>query len=215
MSGKKSDILILQISNTTKGEKSSMANHQKSEEIAVNRHKIIAPILVAMDEKTDAAKIMLLKNEACEQGGIHRRTLGRWLDGYERHGFEGLKPRSRSNKRNGSIPEDLIREAILLRREVPGRSIEQIIEILEMEGKVPKGILKRTTLQDKLQKEGYSARQMKMYQSGGLAARRFQRKERGDLWHSDYSAYLSIPIILQTGAGTHAIACAPCIEQRK
>ena len=171
-----------------------MTNQQKPEEIAVSRHKIIAPILVAMEEKTDAAKLVMLRKEACEQNGIHRRTLGRWLDAYEQQGFEGLKPARRDKKGTGTVPEDLLAEAILLRREVPGRSIPQIIEILEMEGRAPAGLLKRTTLQDKLQEKGYSARQMKLYQSGGVAARRFQRKERGDLWHSDikYGPFLTI-----------------------
>jgi len=73
----------------------------------------------------------------------------------------------------------------LLHREVPGRSIQQIIEILEMEGKAGAGALKRTTLQDVLQERGYSARQMKLYQQQGVAARRFARLERNDLWHSD------------------------------
>jgi transposase InsO family protein len=56
------------------------------------------------------------------------------------------------------------------------------------------GFLKRTTLQDKLQERGYSARQMKLYQQGGLAARRFQRQERGDMWHSDikFGPFLTI-----------------------
>jgi len=170
-----------------------MKDKQKSEETAVNRYKVIAPILVAMEEKTDAAKLVVLKNEACQQNGIHRRTLGRWLDAYFQYGFEGLKPIDRSNSKPGAIPEELISEAILLRREVPSRSIPQIIEILEMEGKAPAGLLKRTTLQDKLQERGYSARQMKMYQQSGLAARRFQRRERGDLWHSDikYGPFLT------------------------
>jgi transposase-like protein len=162
-----------------------MKDTRKSEEIAVNRHKIIAAILAAMEEKADAAKLVLLKNEACEQNGIHRRTLGRWVDAYQQHGFVGLKPVGREGKARGAITEELIQAAILLRREVPGRSIPQIIEILEMEGKAPPGLLKRTTLQDKLQEKGYSARQMKMYQQGGLAARRFQRQNRGDMWHSD------------------------------
>ena len=162
-----------------------MANQRKAEETAVSRHKIIAPILAAMEEKADAAKIMLLKKEAYEQHGISRRTLMRWLTGYEESGFEGLKPKERTAEGSGPISEELITEAILLRREVPGRSIPQIIEILEMEGRAPVGLLKRTTLQDKLQERGYSARQMKMYQSGGLAARRWERQERGDMWHSD------------------------------
>ena len=171
-----------------------MKDTRKAEEIAVNRHKIIASIIAAMEENADAAKLMLLKNEVCEQNGIHRRTLGRWIDAYLERGFEGLKPMGRESRAPGAIPEALIQEAILLRREVPGRSVPQIIEILEMEGRAPPGLLKRTTLQDKLQEKGYSARQMKMYQQGGLAARRFQRKNRGDLWHSDikYAAFLTI-----------------------
>jgi len=171
-----------------------MKDRHKAEEIAVNRYKIIAPIVAAMEEKVDAAKLVLLKNEACKQNGIHRRTLGRWLDAHQQHGFEGLKPADRSSGKPGSISEELIKDAILLRREVPSRSVPQIIEILELEGRAPIGLLRRSTLQDKLQERGYSSRQMKMYQQGGLAARRFQRKERGDLWHSDikYGNFLTL-----------------------
>ena len=171
-----------------------MTDLRKPEEIAVNRHKIIAPILVAMEEKADAAKLVLLKKDACEQNGIHRRTFERWVASYQQQGFEGLKPVQRDRRNTSTIPEDLLAEAILLRREVPSRSIPQIIEILEMEGRVPVGFLKRTTLQDKLQERGYSARQMKLYQQGGLAARRFQRQERGDMWHSDikYGPFLTV-----------------------
>jgi transposase InsO family protein len=162
-----------------------MVDKRKPEEIAVERHKVIIPILIAMEERTDAAKLTLVKQEACRESGIHRRTLGRWLDAYQERGFEGLKPIQRGKTGPSVITEEVLAEAILLRREVPGRSIPQIIEILEMEGCVPEGTLKRTTLQDKLQERGYSSSQMRMYQQGGLAARRFQRRDRGDLWHSD------------------------------
>ena len=171
-----------------------MKDRRKAEEIAVNRYKVIAPIVAAVEEKVDAAKLVVLKKEACDQNGIHRRTLGRWLDAHQQYGFEGLKPTDRSSNKPGSIPEELIKDAILLRREVPSRSVPQIIEILELEGRAPVGLLKRSTLQDKLQERGYSSRQMKMYQQGGLAARRFQRRERGDLWHSDikYGKFLTL-----------------------
>ena len=162
-----------------------MKDKRKPEEIAVNRHKIIAPIVIAMEERVDSAKLLQLRKGVCDQNGISRRTLERWLSGYEQQGFNGLKPLEKRYTGPVVIPEELISEAILLRREIPGRSIPQIIEILEMEGKAPVGLLKRTTLQDKLQERGYSARQMKMYQQSGLAARRFQMRERGDLWHSD------------------------------
>jgi len=77
-------------------EENSMADQRKAEEIAVNRHKIIAPIIAAMEEKSDTAKLVLLKKETCIQNGISRRTLGRWLAEYSQHGFEGLKPVARS-----------------------------------------------------------------------------------------------------------------------
>jgi transposase InsO family protein len=181
-------------SKSEQKEGNSVRDTRKPEEIAVERHRMIAPILVAMDEKMDAAKLVLLRKETCRRNGIHRRTLGRWLDAYEQQGFEGLKPIQRGKFGPSVVTEELLAEAILLRREVPSRSIPQIIEILEMEGRVPAGVLKRTTLQDKLQEQGYSSRQMKMYQQGGLAARRFQRRNRGDLWHSDikYGPLLTI-----------------------
>lgn len=171
-----------------------MADRQKPEETAVNRYKIIAPIIAAMEEKADGAKLVMLKKEVCINAGISIRTLRRWLTGYRQNGFDGLKPAERIGGSPCVIPEDLIAEAILLRREVPSRSIPQIIEILEMEGRAPTGFLKRTTLQDKLQERGYSARQMKLYQQGGVAARRFQRLERGDMWHSDikFGPFLTI-----------------------
>ena len=130
-----------------------MADLRKPEEIAVNRNKIIAPILIAMEEKADAAKLVLLKKEACAQNGIHRRTFERWVASYQQQGFEGLKPAQRDRRNPGVIPEDLLAEAILLRREVPSRSIPQIIEILEMEGRAPAGFIKRTTLQDKRKRQ--------------------------------------------------------------
>ena len=164
-----------------------MSEARKPEEIALERHKIIAPILLAESGNADQALLVQIRREACLRSGISRRTLHRWLDGYHELGFEGLKPALALKERQPgrSIPEELIQEAILLRREVPGRSIPQIIEILEMEERVEPGVLKRTTLQDALQNRGYSARQMKLYQQQGVAARRFARLERNDLWHSD------------------------------
>lgn len=162
-----------------------MVDRKKAEEIAVNRHKIITPVLIAMEEKADTAKVTQLKKDICRQNGISDRTLRRWLAEHRQNGFEGLKPMPRSASPSAAIPEELIQEAILLRREVPSRSVPQIIEILEMEGKAEVGFLKRTTLQDKLMERGYSTRQMKLYQQTGIAARRFVRSERNELWHSD------------------------------
>jgi len=63
-----------------------------------------------------------------------------------------------------------------------------------MEGKAPAGFLRRTTLQDRLREEGYSSAQMKLYRKPGVAARRFARSERGDMWQADikYGPYLKL-----------------------
>jgi hypothetical protein len=85
----------------------------------------------------------------------------------------------------GKFPAEWLAEAVQLRRELPSRSIAQIIDIMESEGTVPKGALKRTTLQENLAKAGYSTSRMKVYTQKTAAARWFQRSERNDLWQSD------------------------------
>jgi DNA-binding transcriptional ArsR family regulator len=140
-----------------------MIEMKKPEEIAVARHKIISGVLTAQDDGSEAAKIAQLKKEACLINGISRRTLERWLDSYSERGFEGLFPVQRIYHAPGAIPDTVISEAVFLRRELPSRSVSQIIEILEMEGAAPAGSVKRSTLQEHLAKHGYSARQMKQY----------------------------------------------------
>jgi len=168
-------------------------NIARQEEIALERYRVISPILTALEENTDSAAIGLLKSEACGQAGISRKTLSRWLSRYAKDGFDGLKYQGASGEPKRIIPGELVKEAILLRMEVPSRSVPQIIEILEMEGKAPAGLLKRSTLQDRLREEGYSSAQMKMYQKPGIAARRFARAERGDMWQSDIKfSYLKV-----------------------
>ena len=162
-----------------------MVNQGSREDTALNRYQVITPILWAMDAGEDPAKLTQVYKEVIEKSGVSRKTLKRWVDVYKSGGFDSLKPVERIYRGPDAIPDALIDEAVALRREVPGRSINSIIEILELEGKAPRGFIKRTTLQDKLTQRGYSTRQVKLYQQDGMAARRYARKERGDLWISD------------------------------
>ncbi|MDR1181311.1 MAG: helix-turn-helix domain-containing protein [Bacteroidales bacterium] len=145
-------------------------NPRTQDELALERYKIISPLLTASDEHADKGKIALLRAEACAGAGISRKTLKRWIDRYVRSGFDGLKYSPGTAARSKRISGELLQEAILLRREVPSRSVSQIIEILEMEGKAPPGFLKRSTLQDRFREMGYSAAQMKLYRTPGVAA---------------------------------------------
>lgn len=163
---------------------------QRREEIAVNRLKLIAPLT---DPALDPAKRQMLKEELCIQTGLSERTIRRYLNLYQEQGFEGLKPVLPGRGSHCVIPEDILQEAITLRREVPKRSINEIIRILEWEGKAEPGQIKRSTLQDQLGYRGYSSRQMKVYGSGSTAARRFQKPWRNYLWQADikYGIYVN------------------------
>ena len=108
-----------------------------------------------------------------------------------------MKPKGRTgSNKNGAIPEHLLEQAILLRKEVPSRSVSQIIQILEWEGLAEPGQIKRSTLQDKLTERGYSSRQMRLYSQTGAAARRFQKRHRNQLWQSDINMVHIFPLDL-------------------
>ncbi|KAA9013814.1 DDE-type integrase/transposase/recombinase [Niallia endozanthoxylica] len=169
-----------------------MRDQKKAEEIAVQRFQLISPLLA---EGLDAGKAKELKAQICSSTGISERTIRRYLELYRKDGFGGLKPKGHiGNKKREAIPPHLLEQAILLRKEAPTRSIAQIIQILEWEGLAEPGQIKRSTLQEKLTERGYSSRQMKLYSKTGVAARRFQKRHRNQLWQSDikYGPYLPI-----------------------
>jgi hypothetical protein len=114
------------------------------EEVAVRRMEMISPLL---DAGLDVAKISHLKKEISLKHQISQRSIGRYLENYKANGFEGLKPKSNTQKSAKLLSnwKEIVDEAILLRRELPSRSIPQIITILEMEGLANTGEIKRTT----------------------------------------------------------------------
>lgn len=160
-----------------------MRDQKKAEAIAAERMQLLSPLLAA---GVDPAKASQLKARICAQTGLSERTVRRYLNQYRTEGFSGLKPKGKGRPQvEEAIPAQILEQAILLRREVPGRSVTQIIQVLEWEGLVQPGQIKRSTLQDKLAQRGYSARHMQLYAASGVAARRFQQKHRNRLWHSD------------------------------
>ena len=169
-----------------------MRDQKKAETIAEQRMQLLSPLLA---EGLDPAKARQIRLRICEQTGLSERTLRRYLSQYKTDGFGGLKPKSKGERRNeDAIPPNILEQAILLRREIPNRSVAQIIQILEWEGRVQPGQIKRSTLQEKLAERGYSTRHMRMYAQNGVAARRFQQKHRNRLWHSDIKYGLYLPI---------------------
>lgn len=168
-----------------------MKNKQQADAIAEERMKLIAPLL---DPTMDKARKALLRLDICEQYNVSERTLIRYYNSYLQSGFDGLKPEGRGTQAKYKIPPEILQEAIDLRRELPSRSISTIIQILELEGKVEPGFLKRSTLQDAFAREGYSSGMMKIYQDRGFASQRFQRAHRHDLWQGDIKYGITLNI---------------------
>lgn len=164
--------------------------HERMEEIAANRLCIITPLL---DPAMDKAKHQLVKEHISIQYGINERTIRRWINLYNTKGFEGLMPQRSSLSGKSKLSDEIIDAAITLRREVPKRSVAEIIRILEWEGLAEPGFIKHSTLQDQLALRGYSSRQMMTYSKNVTSARRFQKPWRNYLWQSDikYGIYVN------------------------
>ena len=165
------------------------------EQKALERFQLIAPLL---DESLDTAKRLTLRETIADQNNITTRSLYRYEQAYRMGGFAGLKPVERTSPRSTQLPEnydELLAEAIQLKREVPKRSVEKIIFILEGEGRVAPGVLKRSTLERHLYKAGFGKRQMQMYNdSRKSSSKRFCKPHRMMLVQADikYGPYLPI-----------------------
>ena len=117
------------------------------ESIALSRFQIIQPLL---DQTLDKAKRIQIRRKIAEDNDISEKTVKRWEDAFFQSGFSGLKPAEKAGGQSSKLPDnfpELLREAIQLKREVTTRSVNQIIFILEGEGKAEPGVLKRSTLQ--------------------------------------------------------------------
>ena len=110
------------------------------DDAALERFQMIAPLL---DADLDPAKRIQLRRQTAEQNGLSEKTISRYERSFREGGFEGLKPKSGGPRNRNSLPEnydELIEEAKQLRREVPSRSVEKVITILELEGRAEPGV---------------------------------------------------------------------------
>ena len=113
------------------------------------------------------------------------RTLWAWWSAYRRHGLDGLLPQRRRDRGTlRSVSRDLLDAAIALRRELPSRSTATLIDILETQGRVGRGQLRRATLDRHLAHAGVSRRRLKTLGDKRYIRLLFQRPNQ--LWVGDY-----------------------------
>lgn len=177
--------------NTSK----SLLKKQSGDEKALKKYTMILPLL---GEDLDPASVRELRNTLAEKNNISERTIRRYLNAYRQKGFEGLRPAERVHYKKDAMPdnyEELLQEAIQLRREVPRRSVEQIILILETEGRVAPGVLKRSTLQRHLYQAGFGSSHMDVYNDARKSSsKRFCKPHRMMLLQGDIKYGPKLPI---------------------
>lgn len=153
---------------------------------ALARYRMILPLT---DPEMDNAKRRMLREEIAERENVSVRTIYRYEKQYREEQFEGLVPKTREKRRSQKLPEnweEIVQEAVQLRREVPGRSVRQLIVILESEGYAAPGVIRQSTLQRYLQDEGMSRKALKRYtEDRKPSSRKFCRDHRLELYQGD------------------------------
>ena len=156
------------------------------DDAALERFQMISPLL---DLDMDNAKRIQLRREIASSHDLSERTIYRYEKRYRENAFAGLRPMNRKMRRSARLPDnwdEIVGEAIILKREVPKRSARQIIKTLEIEGWAAPGVVKESTLRRYLYKAGLGVKQMRRYaEARETSSRRFCRPHRMELLQAD------------------------------
>lgn len=164
------------------------------EDDALFRYQLIAPLLDPDLQRGDQAQ--QLKEIADQEhphpvrGRVRRSvaSLKRYLRRYRqaRRGQSKVQVLQRKERTDKGSTRRLRREvlelAVQLRKEVPERSVAQLIHLMELQGAISPGEVSRPTLDRHLRAQGCSRAAV---QAGAKGFRRWQRDRRNALWQSD------------------------------
>lgn len=114
---------------------------------------------------------------------LSEKTIERWYYLWKKKGIDGLIPMIRSDKNTCQLPSDIQEAIIACKKDNPARSIQTIIEFLEITGKVQKDQLSRSTVHRLLKKHRLSTREIAPVEK--IERRAFESQFAGDLWYGD------------------------------
>ena len=157
--------------------------------LALCRYQIISPY-IALDPPRGQRRQVLDELAAKTWTGpdgqplqVAAETLRGWVRRYRRHGLEGLKDKERVRRGIQILTPEQMALVVALKREVPERSLDRVIQIAEQTRLVEPGVLRRSTVHRVLQREGISGRPPSAGDRTDLD--RFEAVAPNDLWQSD------------------------------
>lgn len=188
-------------------------DEKKREEIALFRYSLIVPFLTE-EELEWGVKGELVKRMArqihtipfSKKASLHESTIRRFLTSYRNHGFDGLKPKSRSDiGKSLKIPADILSQAFILKKEEPRRSAGKIIRIMESSNMVAPGLIKPSTLYRIFEQNGLVYKKLKRQ---SREFKPFQAERPNQIWQSDvmYGPYLPDPDRPEAKKRTYLVA---------
>ena len=158
------------------------------EAVALFRYRVLVPVLNEAPERT-AAVIREQAEQVWDIPGSNRLrvaegTIYDWLRHYRLRGFEGLKPKRRSDRaKPRRMPPEVVETMLALKAETPELSIRLVIRKARETGAVPEDVpLPPSTLHRLFTREGLMVREQQGPQND---LRRWAFPYAGDLWQSD------------------------------
>ena len=119
----------------------------------------------------------------CPRVHLNEKTIERWYYLWKKNGIDGLMPTTRRDKGSSQIAPTIVQAIIACKKDNPARSIQTIINYLEITGVIQKGQLSRSTVHRLLQNHCLSKRVVTDVNT--IERRAFESYYAGDLWYGD------------------------------
>lgn len=117
---------------------------------------------------------------------VRAETIRTWVRRYQQGGFDALFDKLRPRPGVRAIPPEVVELACALKRQVPERTLDRLLRVMEDLGHIEPGSVRRSTLHRALQARGLSRRPPSPSSTDDLD--RFEAAAPNDLWQSDLLA---------------------------
>jgi putative transposase len=171
--------------------------------MALVRYQIISPYLALAPVRGQRQAVLQQLASRTWNGPdgeplqVAAETIRVWARRYRVGGLAALEDKPRPRRGIGVLSPELVDLACRLKREVPERSLDRLIVILEDMDLVDRGVVRRSTLHRALRQHGLSERKGRIPDAQDLD--RFEAIAPNDLWQSDMLAGPWLPDPEQPG----------------